>query len=100
MQPLTFISSYYGEKFGFYFAWLVHYTGFLLLPAIGGIILVIVQTVHYIQDDDPEKGFVQAFDTMGNVWYSIFIALWCTILVESWKRKQNAIANQWLMRDF
>jgi hypothetical protein len=36
-QPLTFISSYYGGKFGFYFAWLVNYTSFLVLPAIVGL---------------------------------------------------------------
>ena len=27
MQPLNFIAEYYGEKYGMYFAWLVHYTG-------------------------------------------------------------------------
>jgi len=27
MQPINFIAEYYGEKYGFYFAWLVHYTG-------------------------------------------------------------------------
>ena len=27
MQPLNFIKEYYGENFGFYFAWLIHYTG-------------------------------------------------------------------------
>ena len=27
MQPLNFIADYYGEKYGFYFSWLVHYTG-------------------------------------------------------------------------
>jgi len=25
---------------------------------------------------------------------------WTTWLVESWKRKENVIAHQWLMRDF
>jgi len=39
MQPLNFIKDYYGAKFGFYFAWLVHYTGMLLLPSIVGIVV-------------------------------------------------------------
>jgi len=37
---------------------------------------------------------------MGNAYYCIMIAVWCTLFVESWKRKQNVIANKWLMRDF
>lgn len=32
--------------------------------------------------------------------YCLIIIIWCTLVVESWKRKQNAIANQWLMREF
>ena len=35
-----------------------------------------------------------------NSYYGIFIALWCTLVVESWKRKQNKLANEWLIRDF
>ena len=27
MQPLNVIKDYYGEQMGFYFAWLIHYTG-------------------------------------------------------------------------
>ena len=45
MQPLNFIKDYYGPKFGFYFAWLIHYTGMLLLPAFVGIIITIYQIV-------------------------------------------------------
>jgi hypothetical protein len=43
---------------------------------------------------------VTIFDDMGNAYYCIVIAVWCTLFVESWKRKQNVIANMWLMRDF
>ena len=42
MQPLNFIKDYYGEKFGFYFAWLIHYTGWLIPPAIIGTVLGII----------------------------------------------------------
>lgn len=42
MQPLNFIKDYYGEKFGFYFAWLIHYTGWLIPMAIIGTIFGII----------------------------------------------------------
>lgn len=28
------------------------------------------------------------------------MALWSTLYVESWKRKQNFLANRWLVRDY
>jgi hypothetical protein len=43
MQPLNFIANYYGEKMGFYFAFLYFYTSSLMLPAIPGTILFIYQ---------------------------------------------------------
>lgn len=50
LQPLNFIKDYYGEKYGFYFAWLIHYTGQLILPSIVGIGIFIYQLVH-VNDD-------------------------------------------------
>ena len=32
--------------------------------------------------------------------YGIIIMLWITIFHESWKRKQNYIGNEWLVRGF
>jgi hypothetical protein len=42
MQPIHFITEYHGEKFGFYFAWLVHYTSMLFVPAIVGLVIFLV----------------------------------------------------------
>lgn len=39
MQPLNYICNYYGEKMGFYFAFLIFYTSWLVIPAIPGLIL-------------------------------------------------------------
>ena len=47
MQPVNFIAEYYGEEFGFYFAWLVHYTGMLIIPSILGLIVFIYQAVKF-----------------------------------------------------
>ena len=43
---------------------------------------------------------VLSFDNIWNTFYAIFIVLWCTLAVESWKRKQNLISEKWLMRNF
>jgi len=42
------VADYYGEKFGFYFAWLVHYTASLLVPGFFGALLFGYQFVLYI----------------------------------------------------
>jgi len=97
MQPLNFIADYYGEKYGFYFAWLVHYTGQLILPSIIGVGILIAQVVFMIRDEIPAG---EAFNTTLNIWYAIFLTFWMTFLVESWKRKEAVIAHKWLMRDF
>lgn len=44
VKPLDYIADYYGEKWAFYFAWLLHYTSWLILPSIGGLIIYLVLT--------------------------------------------------------
>jgi len=39
---LNDVADYYGEKYAFYLGWLMHYTSWLVLPAVGGIILVAI----------------------------------------------------------
>ena len=97
MQPINFISEYYGEKYGFYFSWLVHYTGQLILPSVIGVGILIAQVVMMYNNDVPAG---EAFNTTLNIWYAIFLCFWVTWLVESWKRKESMIAHKWLMRDF
>lgn len=40
-----------------------------------------------------------ALDNAANVYFIVFVAIWATVYVELWKRTQNKIANQWLVRD-
>ena len=51
MQTLNFIKDYFGEKFGFYFAWLIHYTGQLIPIAIIGIVFGIAMIVEGIKEE-------------------------------------------------
>lgn len=39
LAPLNLIAGYYGEKVGFYFAFLVHHIGWLLVLALPGLAL-------------------------------------------------------------
>lgn len=97
MQPLNFIREYYGEKFGFYFAWLIHYTGWLIPVAAIGFILGVIMIVEAVND---EKTWSNLFSSPLVIIYGLIMMIWVTLFHESWKRKQNYIANEWLMRDF
>lgn len=41
-KPLDYIADYFGEKHAFYFAWLMHYTSWLLLPSICGLVIFLI----------------------------------------------------------
>ena len=97
MQPLNFIRDYYGEKFGFYFAWLIHYTGWLIPVAIVGFFFGIAMIVDAVQDDRPWN---QLLASPLSILYGVVIMLWVTLFHESWKRKSNYISNAWLVRGF
>ncbi len=41
LQPLHLIANYYGEKMAFFYAYLVFYTAWLMIPAVPGLGLFI-----------------------------------------------------------
>lgn len=98
VKPLDYIADYYGEKFAFYFAFLLHYTMCLIPPAGLGMLIYAVQLLDWQLSKD--KDYNDAMDSVFNCLYSIVIALWTTWFVESWKRKENWLSNRWLVRDF
>ena len=105
----------------FFYAWLIFYTGWLLIPGIPGIALFIYQMYllavnrDYIQNGDsqnssnsttpvppnseetltlPERAGVILF-TPYNFYYAIFLAIWATIMMEVWKRRESELAHLW-----
>jgi len=99
IQPLNDIADYTGEKYAFYLTWLVHYTSWLMIPAVGGVVLLAIQLANFYHGKCGAH-FEDCFTTAGNSIYSILIALWTTLLCESWKRKESSLANKWLVRDY
>jgi anoctamin-10/anoctamin-7 len=88
-QPFDDIKDYMGEKIGLYFVWLAHYTTFVLFAAVFGFAAWINVAAN---GNDPDAQVVPYF--------SVFMALWVTVYLESWKRKENEIAMQWGMTGF
>ena len=39
---LDYVADYYGEKQAFYFAWLLHYTSWLMIPSVVGFIIYFI----------------------------------------------------------
>ena len=97
MQPINFIKDYYGEKFGFYFAWLIHYTGWLIPIAVVGVVLGIMMIVDGVSNEVAADHYLSS---PLSILYAFIIMIWVTFFHESWKRKQNYIGNAWLVRGF
>ena len=69
----------------------MHYTSWLLVPSIFGLILFGVQTHKLLTTEGME--YTDAYDSAGNGLYALLIMVWTTMMVESWKRKENYIAD-------
>lgn len=83
-QATAKVKDYYGEKIGLYFAWLGHYTQWLMLASVLGIIAY---------------GFVQANEANPNAvvmpYFAGLMALWASLYLESWKRKESWLQMEW-----
>ncbi|KAK9481053.1 calcium-activated chloride channel-domain-containing protein [Lipomyces japonicus] len=73
---LDIIRDSFGEKVGFYFAFLQHYFQWLAIPSILGIISFF---------------FFSPF----SIWFAVASCVWSAVFVESWKRKQVDLAVRW-----
>lgn len=81
--------DYFGEKVGLYFVWLGHYTTWLISAAVMGFIAWIVVAAD---NNNPNTSFMPYF--------SVFIAIWSSFYIESWKRKEKTTAMKWGMWGF
>ncbi|KAE9536690.1 hypothetical protein AGLY_007092 [Aphis glycines] len=89
LQPLDKVCDYFGVKIAMYFAWIGHYTGSLIYPAIA------YSTFWF--------GFGRQLDqwTEG-VWFVVLAfmnVIWLTVYLETWKRYCAELAYRWATLD-
>jgi hypothetical protein len=77
------VKNYFGEKFAFEYAFLIHYEAWLIVPSILGIMLFFYQLDRFRISGE----FKESLDSPLNGLYGVFIAIWATAFVESWTRK-------------
>lgn len=82
-QPINMIKNYYGEKYAFEYAYLMHYQSWLFVPSFLGLLLFFYQVSRYLETGD----FKLALDSEMNAPFGLFVSIWATLFVESWKKK-------------
>ena len=73
---------YYGEKVAIYFKWMEHYTNWLILPGVIGMLLTIFDP--FPPDDSPLSGL-----------FSLLICIWSPLFIKYWRRKQAELKVKW-----
>jgi hypothetical protein len=81
--PYRTIRSYFGDKVGVYYAWIYHYTRFLTIPSILGLI-VITMNLYFA---DYSKYVLTL--------YAIAVVIWAQLFSIYWKRKCSEISIEW-----
>ena len=88
--PLNRIEGYFGSEAALYFGWLRAYTKALILPAFFGVLLQL-----------SVWGRGQPFPGTTNdagwwlVAYCVFIAVWSSVFMLSWSRRQSELSHRW-----
>ena len=103
LEPINLCKNYYGEKYAMYFAFLVHHFSMLFYGFIPGLLLFFYQLVLSYVNRTPDQTFLESFlhnvDNVWNYFYVLFMAIWATLYVESWKRTQNVLRFVWGLND-
>lgn len=82
--PIDDVKNYFGEKIGFLTAFMSHYTQWLIWPAFLGFCTWLNVAA--------EKGNPNVI--LAPV-YAFGMAIWATLFLESWKRRENRLGLEW-----
>ena len=82
--PIAEVHDYFGEKIGFLTAFVAHYTQWLIWPAFLGFFAWINVAA---KDNNPDVVMAPIF--------AFAMAIWATLFLESWKRKETRLSMEW-----
>ena len=89
--PLGRIRNYFGEKIALYFEFLRNFQTSLVLPALAGLVVFILQQV---------LGTSHSVVLAANALFCIFISIYATVFLEYWKRIETALSVTWGQTEF
>ena len=82
--PYNLVRAYFNDEIALYFAWLYHYTNFIIFPSIVSIIIFLSK--YFISEEKIEN--VRMFHAIG-------IAIWVQFFIVSWNKKSSELKVQW-----
>lgn len=86
--PIHQFKEYFGEKIMLYNVFLGHYSHWLIIPAVVGLVfqVIVVATNPVHMGSNPVLPF-----------YSLVVTIWSIFMLEYWKREEASVALAWGM---
>ena len=92
-QPIDDIKEYLGEKIAIYFAFFGHYTCWLFVAGLVGLLVTIDAASDSLrQHTDILQALSNSWDI---VFMCIFLSAWSQLLIVYWKRQASFLRMQW-----
>jgi len=90
--PIEEARQYYGERIAFYFALIDTISAWLVFPGLLGIVTFFLQSYYWY---DPRVEAPSRVRVGVDLFFSGSISVWGTLVLERWKRRQQALAFLW-----
>jgi len=83
--PVHAIRSYYGEEIAFYFAWMSHFSKWMIVPGLMGIAIYIARSLRGDTVDTCELTPA----------YGLAVFMWAILFLRFWDRQEARLAYDW-----
>lgn len=93
-QNLRKVRIYFGERIGFYFAWLEYIIYWLVMPSVLGVACYLLT---FILEDLHDKNLNFSWSELVIFIFSLFLSMATSLINLFWIRKQHRFSWQWGM---